>query len=163
MRYHTTIPKDFLSNFRVVPYFNPTGENWSWKNTVRDLSKLLGDANRFRVEVNFHSKIPDGLDDPCYFVNQVQREIEGWFPKETDLSFSLWSQKNRGPRLHARYLLTDKGGAGLDYGLDPKKDQRTDVSLIPLPKVCQRIGEYDPENPTLFQLEATKRFAGCRS
>jgi hypothetical protein len=146
----------------IDPYFNPTGENWARKNTVRDLSKLLAAANRLRVTVNFHSSLPDGVTNAGEFSCEVQREVEAWFPIQTDLSFSVWSQKYQGPRLHARYLLTDKGGAGLDYGLDIKKGLRTDVSLLPMPMVEKRVGEYDPENGSLFELENSQIFKGIR-
>lgn len=173
----TDSPKDprvFLKNLtpliaaanRLVfidPYFNPVPEeNWKWRNFVRDLSEYLRQARRTYVEVAFHGKLPEDAHDPEMYANQARREIEDWFPPETELSFCVWSGQIGGQRLHARYLLTNKGGAGLEYGLDASPDQRTDVALLPIDKVRKTLAEYDPENPTLFKLEKHLAFKGSR-
>lgn len=146
----------------IDPYFNPVSGGKKWKNLVRDLSEYLREAKRTRVGVTFHGKLPEDAVDPSTYANEARQEIESWFPPETDLSFSVWSNESTGQRLHPRYLLTNKGGAGLEYGLDASPDQRTDVALLPLEKVKQTLDEYDPENPTLFRLEKYLTFKGRR-
>jgi hypothetical protein len=146
----------------IDPYFNPTGVNQNWKNTVRDLAKYLRESNRTRIDLEFHTGCPENLDGNAH-VRAIQSEIEGHFPSVTKLAVSSWSQKYKGPRFHARYLITDKGGVGLDYGFDLNANQRTDVALLPLAKATERLGEFDVSAPSTFILDGTTAGKGTRA
>ena len=138
---------------------------------IEKLAVFLGASNRKTIDVNIHTKSP-GYDttqavsriniEPKEFLRRSIALIEGWFPKETTLSLASWSERYRGQKFHARYIITDKAGEAVDYGLDMRLDQRTDVSLLPLNLAKKRLGEFDCQNPALFELNVHQSFKGTR-
>jgi hypothetical protein len=179
-------PDVFLENLRplitsgnritlIDAYLNPLPEDDDqtslWLKTLKKLATFLGESKRKTIDVDIHTKSP-GYDatKPLSreniktedFLNQSIALIEGWFPKQTTLSLTSWSERYQGQRFHARYIITNKAGVALDYGLDMRSGQRTDVSLLPLDKAKQRLGEFDWENPSLFKLDGRKSFNGTR-
>jgi hypothetical protein len=79
------------------------------------------------------------------------------------LFITAWSKKHLGLEWHTRYLLTDKAGVALDYGLDMSTNRRTDVTLLSKSKAQERRDEFNKENPTVYHLEATTILQGRRS
>ncbi len=179
-------PDVFLENLRplitsgkkitlIDAYLNPLPDDEHqtsvWLMTLKKLATFLIESNRKTIDVDIHTKSP-GYDttkpisreniETEDFLNRSIRLIEGWFPKETTLSLTSWSEHHKGQRFHARYIITNKAGVALDYGLDMRPGQRTDVSLLPLDKAMQRLGEFDRENPSLFELDGHKTFNGTR-
>ncbi len=170
----------------IDPYFNPlpvpetnssciSGEKTSrpsiWLKTLKRLATYLEESNRKTIDVNIHTKSPEyNPKKPSDRSNIKSKDfleksitlIEGLFPKETTILLSSWSEHDQGQRFHARYIITDKAGVALDYGLDMRRNQRTDVSLLPLKLAKQRLGEFDYKNPSLFKLDEYKLFNGTR-
>ncbi|MCX6867694.1 MAG: hypothetical protein NTV46_16040 [Verrucomicrobia bacterium] len=179
-------PDVFLENLRplitsakritfIDPYFNPLpemdGQASVWLNTLKKLASFLTDSNRKTIDIDIHAKSPeyDATKDICRinmhpldFINRSISVIEGWFPKETTLSIACWSERHRGQKFHARYLITDKAGVAVEYGLDLKHDQRTDVSLLPVELAKKRLMDFDFQNPSLFELDARESCKGTR-
>ncbi len=150
----------------IDPHFDPVHREESnrrrWQTTVRKLSEFLRAANRFTIDVHFHTQ-SDNTRDPKEFVADIGSRISGLFSSRTNLSVTAWSKMHQGINWHARYLITDKAGVALDYGFDMGKDRRTDVTLLPRDKADEKLAEFNPDSPTIFNLEASIRTKGTRS
>lgn len=170
-------PEIFLENLRpligsakrlhfIDPHFDPAHPEEQnrrrWQSTVRKLSQFLQDANRLRIDIYFHTQA-DCKRDSEEFVTDIGNKVAGLFTPFTNLSVVAWSKKRQGINWHARYLITDKAGVALDYGCDVGKDRRTDVTLLPKEKADERLAEFDPESPSIFNLEASIKTTGTRT
>ena len=52
-------------------------------------------------------------------------------PRGVSIKFCMWQERTSGEKLHARYVLTERGGIRFDVGLDSGDlGQTTDVSLL---------------------------------
>lgn len=178
-------PEVFLENLRplitsakritlIDPYFNPLPEDEKpsiWHKTLKSLATYLVEAKRRTIDINLHTKSPE-FDasreksriniHPREFVKRSIAHLDGLFPKETTLSISSWSERHQGQKFHARYLITDKAGAALEYGTDMRPGQRTDVSLLPLAKAKERLAEFDCQSPSIYELDANESSNGTR-
>lgn len=150
----------------IDPYLNPIHPDHNnrrrWQTSIRKLAEFLRDANRLTLDIELHTQA-DGAMDATEFVKQIGREICEYFPTTTNLFITAWSKKHLGLEWHARYLLTDKAGVALDYGLDMSTNRRTDVTLLSKSKAQERRDEFNRENPTVYHLEATTLLQGRRS
>lgn len=150
----------------IDPHFDPSHPEEKnrkrWLRTARKLSEFLREANRLTIDISIHTQA-DGDRDPDEMVREISRAIDGLFPSTTNLEISAWSNKHRGPRMHARYLITDKAGVALDYGVDVSSDLRTDITLMPADKAKERLREFDVAEPSLYELEATFTAKGTRT
>lgn len=85
------------------------------------------DGQRFqRIEFHTGTKIPKAI---------LEQECARWvaprIPSGIALRFCLWSERVGGEKLHARYVLTERGGIRFDVGLDSgDAGQTTDISLL---------------------------------
>ena len=58
-------------------------------------------------------------------------EISPLIPKYSKIKVFIWKKKWDGDEIHARYILTERGGIKYDYGLDEGwKGETTDVELL---------------------------------
>lgn len=156
----------------IDAYFDPRpteedrekGRDNIWLRSFKKLAHELREQSRTRIDIHLHTKTPKDCD-PEDFVNQSVSELLGWIPNDTTLKFSTWSEKDRGQRFHARYLLTDKGGAGLEYGSDMRMNQRTDIYLLSPGLRDQRLAEFDPESqvPSPYELDYSLTSLGTRN
>ena len=150
----------------IDPHFDPAHpeelNRRRWQATVRKLSEFLRDANRLTIDIHFNT-LADCTRVPEEFVADIGNRISGLFPPSTNLNVTAWSKKHQGINWHARYLITDKAGVALDYGCDMGKDRRTDVTLLPKEKADERLAEFNPEYPTIYNLEATIQTKGNRA
>lgn len=149
----------------IDPYFDPShpdeADRRRWKSSVRHLAEFLKASNRLTIDLHFHTR-SDGERDADDFVRGIAHEISGRFPPTTTIAVTAWSQKHGGIRFHARYLITDKAGVALDYGTDMGPHRRTDISLLPRAKAEERRGEFNPNEPSIFEMEATTQVSGTR-
>jgi hypothetical protein len=95
-------------------------------------------------------------------VRAFANEVVDYFPPTTNLRITAWSDKHQGTAWHARYLLTDKAGVALDYGLDMATNRRTDVTLLGPSVAEKRRKEFDTNEPTAYHMEATTTVTGRR-
>jgi hypothetical protein len=96
--------------------------------------------------VMFH--ISSGLKDDLGTPNDFKIKCRE-FAKKLNLSpsqhfvFIRWKKSSKGEKLHARYVLTDKGGISFDHGLDEgKSGETTDVKLLGRELWEQRWNQY---------------------
>jgi len=149
----------------IDPYFDPThpeeANRRRWQMTIRNLADFLRSSNRLTADLHFHTQL-DEAQEPETFVRNIANEISGRFPPTTTLKVTAWSQKPRGIRFHARYLITDKAGVALEYGTDMGSNRRTDITLLPRALAEIRRKEFDPNTPSTFNVEATIQVSGTR-
>ncbi len=158
----------------IDAYFDPTPEpspeaeappkESIWLKSFKNLAKELREQRRTIINIEIHAKTPEGRDGEEFVTSSVDL-LKGWLPDTTNIKLTSWSEKYHGQKFHARYLLTDKGGVGLEYGTDMRMNQRTDVSLLPHPVICQRMSEFDSQSatPTPYNLDFSFASCGTRS
>lgn len=130
----------------IDPYFS-TDPKWV-SVLVEFLESCLRVGAKFRrIEIYTGDKTP--LD----FLEQTARErIVNRLPPGVDVHFLAWRRFEDGERLHARYVLTDRGGIGFDVGLDEgKPGETTDVRLLSQELYEMRWREFQPNSHT-FEL-----------
>lgn len=95
--------------------------------------------------------------------NQHETPIQG-FAKSWKSRAYLWSRKLGGRRFHARYVLTDVGGTGSDYGLDQgnSPSDETDLYLLPDPVRLQRIKDFSATSDAFTLAGGPVEFTGIR-
>ncbi len=73
-------------------------------------------------------------------------------PPGVKLVFVRWNQLDEGDTLHARYVLTEKGGLRFEHGLDEgNPGETTDVECLASPNHAERRAQYHP-GAEAFQL-----------
>jgi hypothetical protein len=135
-----------------------------WLKSFKNLAKELRENSRTIIDIEIHTKTPEDRNSE-EFVKSSLALLKAWVPSTTNVKLTSWSEKHQGQRFHARYLLTDKGGAGFEYGTDMRMNQRTDVALLPHPLISQRLDEFDSQSkaPTLYSHDFSLAACGTRS
>ena len=78
-----------------------------------------------------------GFDEYC------RRKLEGLIPPEAKIRLCRLAKRTEGEGIHARYILTDRGGIRIDWGLDGgKPGETTDVGLMDSELWKQRWNEF---------------------
>ncbi len=117
----------------VDPNFDPTGPRW-----LRGLAALLRtfEARRRRdapgsggalVELHVSSKARDGSAEEWGGAAARLSEV---VPSGLSLTLVRWGEAEDGTRMHARYVLTERGGLEVNYGLDAPGHGTTHVTLL---------------------------------
>jgi len=89
----------------------------------------INDKNNPSFEYHTDYNLNNGNID---FDNQCKRYIPSLLPKGTKIEIFRIDDKPGGEGMHARYILTNKGGVKVDWGLDisRKAGQKTIISLL---------------------------------
>jgi hypothetical protein len=68
------------------------------------------------------------------YSSDCNKRLAPHLPKVVDIKICKWDDKPGGPGMHARYILTDRGGVRVDWGLDAAKDRKmwakTPITLL---------------------------------
>jgi hypothetical protein len=125
-----------------------------WQDTLIHFITLAS-AGRTPPSFEYHSEIDnDALGKPesqriQEYQNACNLYLKHLLPTGSQIRMHRWTKWNdKSDFFHARYILTEKGGVRVDWGLDADKPgQKTDVSLL----------EEDMWKQTwdLFQVDAT--------
>lgn len=136
----------------VDPYFDP-GES-RFINTLRKLlqhafENLLPDSielhvkHRVKRKDNYYASRNEILQE---WHDKCLQRLPPIIPRGFKIKIIRWDQRDGGEKLHARYVLTEKGGIGYDVGLDSGYEgETTDVSLLDRPVYEQRWKDYQKE------------------
>jgi hypothetical protein len=149
------LKRDSAGNLRVSPKHG---------KVVEEIAKRLNEMKRGPQLIEFHLLMVRGLEDPEVQLNVFANEMVGYLPKSWKFNVCLWSEKLSGRKFHARYVLTDVGGVGSDYGLDQGNSPSdvTDLYLLPDPVRVGLIEDFSAQGEA-FQLEAgSGPFSGIR-
>ena len=112
----------------VDPFFDPY--NARYKNTLRScLSVVKADNPGAACEI--HYRYHDNKPTNAELEREAKALFNGVIPVGLAISVYCWRQKNGGADFHARYLLTERGGVGIDAGFSAEGGhQTTDMHLM---------------------------------
>lgn len=83
-----------------------------------------------RLELHLRHKKYRHIDIDSW-KNLCEEKIAPLIPKYSKIKVFIWKKKWEGDEIHARYILTERGGIKYDYGLDEGwKGETTDVDLL---------------------------------
>jgi len=138
----------------IDPYFSP--DDFRCRNSLEKfLNNISFPIRRFEFHI---AKRTSGSAE--HFEDMLKRKIIPMLtcnceiPSEQEFYFIRWSElpSGDGEKLHARYLLTDKGGLRYEHGLAEGEDsQTTDVSLLDELLFERRRTQYSAENDGCFR------------
>jgi hypothetical protein len=130
---------------------------------VQEIAKRMQNINRVPRSVEFHM-----LTQGFGFEDEIQKfvqEMKAHLPQSWHAKAYLWEEKIAGKRFHSRYILTDVGGIGSEYGIDQgrrNKDDYTDLYLLPEKIRSQRWGDFSPTQEVFTLATESPNFEGIR-
>jgi hypothetical protein len=87
-----------------------------------------------------HYRYHDDKPSPTDLEREAESVFRGVIPADMTVTIYCWKEKNGGADFHARYLLTEKGGIGIDAGFSAEGDhQTTDMHLMSFELSQERI------------------------
>lgn len=135
----------------IDPHFDPT--KYQYRNTLEYFVRVMSTNNGI-TRIEYHLKVDAKKPERVYFQNACSKHIPNILPAGIEVTFKRWRQLEGGETLHARYILTDKGGVRVEHGLDEGEDgEYTDVSLLDIPVYQQHWKNYH-ESPAFELVDA---------
>lgn len=149
----TRIPRDAVSiTTAVAPliscarrallidkYYDPF--NAKYQRTIREILKI---AHRSGVEFEIHYCEHGRCPEASSIEREAHVKFAGVIPSETSIKLVRWRERPNGVNFHARYLLTDRGGIGVDAGFSSEgAHQATDVQLLETRFAIATLAEFD--------------------
>ena len=108
----------------VDAYYDPF--NGRYQDTLRACLKAVHEGNPDAICEIHHI---DGTRSPS--VDAIEREAKvkfvGVIPDGMTVSIVRWREKDGGEDFHARFVLTDRGGVGVDAGLSAEGNHQTTI------------------------------------
>lgn len=136
----------------VDPYFDP--ELTRFQGVVTGILACLPQAAQVEIVTSTHRPA-------AAWPAKITRHLEPLVPAGMEVQVSLFEEQEPGPKLHARYILTDVGGIGVETGLDVgRPGEETDLHLLSRRQYEQAWAEY--ANAQGFTLAARLKGAGRR-
>jgi len=112
----------------IDPFFDPY--NAHYKNTLRACLAVIRTDNpgaACEIHYRYHNNKPANVE----LEREAARLFNGVIPEGLAVSVYCWRERNGGADFHARYLLTDRGGVGIDAGFSAVGGhQTTDMHLM---------------------------------
>ena len=113
----------------IDPHFDPSKDRWH--PIVKACIELAGRGRRDNPSVTIHTRsrdTPSLRDFRALCRRYIPDMMSGWV---TSVRVCRWRERDTGPHdLHARYVLTDRGGYSLDKGLDQELGVLQPVRLL---------------------------------
>ncbi|MCP4350034.1 MAG: hypothetical protein GY795_31530 [Desulfobacterales bacterium] len=137
--------------------FEPATKRWQ-ESLFHFIESAIQDRKKY-PEFEYHFQInEDNLmigGSKVNFENYCNKHLGNVIPAGVKLKLVRWSQKESGEGFHARYILTEKGGIRIDWGLDTgKQGQTTDISLLDMDLWGKRWNSFQ-EDSDVFELVET--------
>src|SRR5262249_20179398 len=112
----------------VDPFFDPYSPRY--KSTFRECLAIVKAFN-CRAICEIHYRYHDDKPSPTDLEREAVSLFRGVIPTDMTITIYCWREKNNGADFHARYLLTEKGGIGIDAGFSAEGNhQTTDMHLM---------------------------------
>lgn len=131
---------------------------------VKEITRRMNDNRRVPQLVEFHLASLDCSEPPDEQLALFVKEMGDFLPEGWKATAYLWGEVLGGRRFHARYVITDVGGAGSDYGFDQGNSPAdlTDLYLLPDKVRTERSVDFSSAGAA-FSLRADPReFRGTR-
>ncbi|CUW92154.1 MULTISPECIES: hypothetical protein [Rhizobium/Agrobacterium group] len=133
----------------VDAFFDPY--NARYRSTLRAclaVVKLYNSAATCEIHYRYHGNKPANAE----LEGDVARLFDGVIPEDMAVSIYCWREKAGGADFHARYLLTNCGGVGIDAGFSAEGGhQTTDMYLMSLLQSQAKLASFE-KNATDFEL-----------
>lgn len=139
--------------------FSPFEERW--KKTLAHFIKITISGRTDIPSFEYHVKIDDDEymkeedERQAEFLEDCNKNLSNLIPVNIQLRIVRWDVKagiEGGEGMHARYVLTERGGVKIDWGLDAgRRGQTTDVSLMDDHLWKKRYGMFN-EKATVLEL-----------
>jgi hypothetical protein len=135
--------------FLVDAYYDPF--NARYQDTLRGCLKEIHKGNPNAV-VQIHH-----LDQGrCPPVDAIEREAKAKFgtviPQGMTVSIFRWRERDGGEDFHARFVLTDRGGVGIDAGLSAEGDHQTTIMHLMSLNLAHQRRQALAENSLVYEL-----------
>jgi hypothetical protein len=112
----------------VDPFYDPF--NARYKRTFRECLSIVKTLNPTAI-CEIHHRHHDNAPSAADFEREARNLFRDVLPEGLSVTIFRWREKEGGADFHARYLLTDKGGIGIDAGFSAEGDhQTTDIHLM---------------------------------
>lgn len=133
----------------VDPFFDPY--NARYKSTLRACLAFV-QADNPGAACEIHFRYHDNKPTTVELERGAAALFNGVIPAGLSVTFFCWKQKNGGADFHARYLLTERGGVGIDAGFSAEGGhQTTDMHLMSLALSQARLNAF-AKDATDFEL-----------
>lgn len=136
--------------------FHPAAERW--RDVLAQMIKITCNGQESPPAFEYHCGIePDEFGKPeqkrkTDFLEQCERYMLNILPPKTSLTITRWDRHHKGDFFHDRYVLTDKGGVRVGWGLDRgKTGETTDICLLDDTIYSQLWSAFQPSS-TLYRL-----------
>jgi hypothetical protein len=124
----------------VDPFFDPYSARY--KNTFRECLGIVKARNP-RANCEIHYRYHDDKPSPTDLEREAANLFRRVIPAGMFVTIYCWREKNGGADFHARYLLTEKGGIGIDAGFSAEGNhQTTDVHLMSFELSQEKIRSF---------------------
>jgi hypothetical protein len=141
----------------IDPFFDPY--NQRYKNTLRACLDIVHTENPSavcKIHYRYHENKPANGD--------LERDAAALFcgiiPDGLEVTIFCWQEKAGGVDFHARYLLTEKGGIGVDAGFSAEGGhQTTDMYLMSFDLSQEKVGAFTRGAPDYDLVEPVIRVA----
>lgn len=121
-----------------------------WQQTLKRFIEisLAGRVSTvsFEYHLQYDHKNPMTMED---FQGYCERSLSRIIPAGAEIYLFRWDIIPKGEGIHARYVLTERGGVRIDWGLDTGSDgQTTDITLLDDSLWKKRWEEYHEPSKT---------------
>lgn len=112
----------------VDPFFDPYSNRY--KSTLRACLEIVSNTNP-RAACEIHYRYHENKPANAELEREAASLFRGVIPDGMKVVLFCWKEKDGGADFHARYLLTERGGIGVDAGFSAEGNhQTTDMHLM---------------------------------
>jgi len=141
----------------VDPHFGP--EVRRYRATLKHFLECAFQTGNHFARIEFHFSEKSTFD---FFDNECSKQLPQLIPIGLAVTFKRWRQITGRERLHARYILTEKGGLLFEGGLDAGRTGETvDVSILQTSLYQERWANYQTDT-TVFDFVDEVTITGTR-
>ncbi len=138
-----------VANAREIIFIDPHFDPYKAKarNTLKAfIGKIVLRTNGIPIErIEFHTLYKPDIRS---FSSECERQLPQRIPSGIKVRILRWKERDGGEGLHNRYILTERGGVRLAWGLDEGSPSQTDdISLLEVDLFKTRWCQYCGDNP----------------
>lgn len=126
----------------VDPYFDIREARY--QETLQACLEIVQSNNAGGTRCEIHYRDHDTRPPPEIVERQAHRWLDGIIPDGMSIALFAWQEKAGGEDFHARYLLSDVGGIGVDAGFSAEGDhQKVLLGLLALDFAQAKMEDFE--------------------
>lgn len=140
--------------------FHPAAERW--RDVLTQMIRITCNGQEQPPAFEYHCGIePEEFGKPeekrkSDFQEQCDRHLLKILPPKSSISITRWDRHHKGDFFHDRYVLTDKGGVRVGWGLDRGKlGETTDICLLDDTMYSQLWSSFQAESAIYKFIDTT--------